>query len=208
MNLPETMPAMVLQGCNLFPHGILPLYIFEPRYRQMLEAALDSDRMFCIGTIDSDGKTEEGGPESPVYTYSTAGLIRACVGNEDGTSNLILQGIRRIRLNGWSQNKPFPVAVVEEMETLPFADEERGIAHVAELRSLVIDLSDTGMPINEKLRESIEQVACPEILADLVAYNFVASVEVRQQLLAMHSLAERYEFLIDRLYKMRDLLAE
>lgn len=208
MKLPETMPAMVLEGCNLFPHGILPLYIFEPRYRQMLEKALDSDRMFCIGTVDSEGKTFEGGPENPVYPYSTAGLIRACVGNEDGTSNLILQGIRRVRFAGWAGNKPFPVANIEEVETLPFRDEEVARDLVTEIRSLVADLSGTGMPINEKLKESIEQVDCPETLADLVAYNFVASVEARQQLLGMESLEERYDFLLDRLRKMREMIVE
>ncbi|MEM7147653.1 MAG: LON peptidase substrate-binding domain-containing protein, partial [Verrucomicrobiota bacterium] len=47
--LPSAAPVMILPDCNLLPHGFLPLFIFEPRYRAMLRDCLESDRLFCIG---------------------------------------------------------------------------------------------------------------------------------------------------------------
>ena len=44
MDLPETAGFMILNGVTLFPHQLLPLHIFEPRYREMLEDALTGDR--------------------------------------------------------------------------------------------------------------------------------------------------------------------
>jgi Lon protease-like protein len=47
--LPRSAPVMVLGGATLFPLGYMPLFIFEPRYRAMLDYALERDRMFCVG---------------------------------------------------------------------------------------------------------------------------------------------------------------
>ena len=51
VTLPEQLPVMPLPGAVLFPHALLPLYIFEPRYRKMLEHALRKHRMFCVTLI-------------------------------------------------------------------------------------------------------------------------------------------------------------
>ena len=95
--LPERMPVMVLSNCFLLPGCLMPLFIFEERYRLMVRYALKADRMFCVGirkrTCGDCGQEE-------VLPYTTAGLIRACVRNEDGTSQLMLHGVRRIRIKG------------------------------------------------------------------------------------------------------------
>ncbi len=51
MKLPAEVPVMPLPGAVLFPYALLPLYIFEPRYRDMLEKALRQHRMFCVALI-------------------------------------------------------------------------------------------------------------------------------------------------------------
>src|SRR5258705_13877356 len=90
--LPKQLPVMALPGSVLFPHALLPLYIFEPRYRAMLEHALAQHRMFCVALINANHAEW-----SSLYDFrptATVGLIRACVGRADGTSNLILQGLQ------------------------------------------------------------------------------------------------------------------
>jgi Lon protease-like protein len=91
VSLPAQVPVMPLPGALLFPHALLPLYIFEERYRKMLEYSLRDHRMFSVALI----KPERGKWESPSDFFHIAGvgLIRACVGQADGTSNLILQGL-------------------------------------------------------------------------------------------------------------------
>jgi Lon protease-like protein len=106
VTLPAQMPVMVLSDCYLFPGCFLPLFIFEERYREMLKHALDGDRMFCIGTRISKS-------DDSVLPWSTAGLVRACVKQPDGTSHVMLYGIRRINLNAWSDDRPFRIAEIE-----------------------------------------------------------------------------------------------
>ncbi len=68
---------MVLPNAVLFPHSLLPLHIFETRYRQMLSHCLDGDRMFSVGLV-RDGVSE---PDSldDIWPVAGVGLIRACV---------------------------------------------------------------------------------------------------------------------------------
>ena len=48
IEIPNTLPAMTLRGVVLFPSAMMPLRIFEPRYREMLNDVLSQDRMFAI----------------------------------------------------------------------------------------------------------------------------------------------------------------
>ena len=84
---------MVLPGAVLIPNAMLPLHIFEPQYRAMLRWCLERDRLFCLA-LGSPGEMEAG-PEH-FAAIGGIGLVRACVGVEDGTSNLILQGLARV----------------------------------------------------------------------------------------------------------------
>src|SRR2546422_6295726 len=97
--LPKKLPVMPLPGAVLFPHALLPLYIFEPRYRQMLKHALTHHRMFCVALIKPH--CAEWQSAADFFHTAGVGLIRACVEREDGTSNLILQGLERVRFTGF-----------------------------------------------------------------------------------------------------------
>ena len=107
MKLPSEVAVMTLPEATLFPQALLPLYIFEPRYRQMLADALHSNRMFSVA-MQRPGSTREA--PSPV---AGLGLIRVSVGHRDGTSHLILQGIARVELEQavrLSERAPFAEA--------------------------------------------------------------------------------------------------
>ena len=115
VTLPKQLPVMPLPGVVLFPHALVPLYIFEPRYRQMLQHALQQHRIFCV-TLIKPSCPEWHAPED-FFHVATAGLIRACVGRDDGTSNLILQGLQRVRFAGFEQEAPFPIARIDIVES-------------------------------------------------------------------------------------------
>ena len=120
-DLPTQVPVIILPGCALLPGVKLPLYIFEPRYRAMLADVLMGDRLFCIGTALEEEESGEDGLSPAVHRHSTMGLVRSCVGSEDGTSHLVLLGLTTIRIVEWvdSNEKPYPLAkiIVAEPET-------------------------------------------------------------------------------------------
>src|SRR5436853_1800117 len=83
----------------------------------MVEHALHHHRMFCV-TLIKPSCPEWHAPED-FFHFATAGLIRACVGRGDGTSNLILQGLQRVRFTGFRQETPFPIAQIEPLTSTP-----------------------------------------------------------------------------------------
>src|SRR5919201_6577507 len=115
VTLPRQLPVMPLPGAVLFPHALLPLHIFERRYRRMLDYALHHHRMFCVALI-KPSCPEWRAPED-FFHLATVGLIRACVGRGDGTSNLILQGLQRVRFASFEQETPFPIARIDAVES-------------------------------------------------------------------------------------------
>jgi len=103
VKLPREVPIMTLPNATLFPQALLPLYIFEPRYRQMLTDALHSHRMFSVAMQRPDRMRETPLPVAGL------GLIRVSVGHKDGTSHLILQGITRVELGESVRTRPYRI---------------------------------------------------------------------------------------------------
>src|SRR5208337_5533582 len=138
MKLPHEVPVMTLPNATLFPQALLPLYIFEPRYRQMLADALHSNRMFSVA-MQRPGTTRE--TPSPV---AGLGLIRVSVGHRDGTSHLILQGLARVELEEAVRYKPYRIQRIKPLKTPP-CDNVTVDALVAKVRELLEERIQCGL---------------------------------------------------------------
>jgi len=193
VTLPKQLPVMPLPGAVLFPHALLPLYIFESRYRKMLEHALQQHRMFCV-TLIKPSCPDWHAPED-FFHFATAGLIRACVGRGDGTSNLILQGLRRVRFTGFKQEKPFPIASIEAVDSRePTTVETEALG--TKVIELYGSLKHDRRQLPAKLDGYLSELRDLEMLADLMASTFVSDPLRRQRLLEEHSVNKRLRFLI------------
>jgi Lon protease-like protein len=194
--LPDEVPVMPLPGALLFPHALLPLHIFEPRYRAMLEHALREQRMFSVALIRP--QRNQWNSTDDFFHVAGIGLIRACVGRNDGTSDLILQGLRRVRFTGFQQSAPFPVARIE-----PVASDATSSVETDALGAKVIELysklKGTGRQLPEKVDKYLSHLTDMEMLADLMAATFVNDPLRRQQLLEELSLNRRLRLLIQYL---------
>ncbi|MGI9087704.1 MAG: LON peptidase substrate-binding domain-containing protein [Chthoniobacterales bacterium] len=197
ITLPNAVPVMPLPGALLFPHALLPLFIFEPRYREMLAHALSKHRMFCVALINphrGDWRSVED-----FHHVAGVGLIRACVGRADGTSNLILQGLHRVRFTRFIQDAPFPIAEIEPLVSIP---PENSLQHEA-LSARVFDLYEkfkhSGRAFPEKVDQYLADLTDPEMLADLMSATFISDPLRRQELLEELSVAERLRLVIQYL---------
>jgi Lon protease-like protein len=193
MELPPQVPVMPLSGAVLFPHALLPLYIFEPRYREMLEHALNHQRMFCV-TLVKPSCPDWHAPED-FFHLATVGLIRACVGRSDGTSNLILQGLQRVRLTEFEQETPFPVAKIDIVESRD-ATTVKTEALAEKVLELYRKLKRDGRTLPARVDRYLSQLNDVEMLADLVASTFVSDPLRRQHVLEESSINQRLRLII------------
>ena len=196
ITLPDHVPVMPLPGALLFPHALLPLHIFEPRYREMLEVALREQRMFSVALIKPQ-RTQWKSTDD-FFPIAGVGLIRACVGRSDGTSNLILQGLARVRFTGFEQSAPFPIARIEPLESDAASTVETD-ALGAKVIELYSKLKSTGRQLPEKVDKYLAHLTDMEMLADLMAATFVNDPLRRQELLEELSLNRRLRLVIQYL---------
>ena len=97
----------------LFPHGVLPLHVFEPRYRAMTEHCLANDARFGVVLIERG--SEVGGGEQRFAVGTTARIVQA--GRvDDGRWVLVTVGEQRVRVSHWLPDDPYPIADVDVLD--------------------------------------------------------------------------------------------
>jgi Lon protease-like protein len=184
---------MALPNAVLFPHSLLPLHIFEPRYRDLLAHSLDGDRMFSVALMKKG--IDEAVAVDDLCPVAGVGLIRACVGNENGTSNLVLQGLARVRLVDWMPEKSFRLAKVELVKSNP-GNLVEADALSEKVKEFCTRIEEIGVPLPPNLMDHLRQIDSPEILSDVVAAAFVGEPFQRQKLLEAYEVCERLRLLI------------
>ena len=115
--LPPTLPLFPLPNAVLFPGVYLPLHIFEPRYRAMVQDALDGDRIIGM-TLLKPGFEAEYEERPPIYPIGCAGLIAHAEPLPHGRFNIVLQGLERFRVIDEDQSQAYRVARIELLDAL------------------------------------------------------------------------------------------
>lgn len=187
---------MVLPRTLLFPHTMLPLFIFEPRYRAMLRWALERDRMFCVALMKPGVK--EATSVDDFFHVAGIGMVRASVTQDDGTSHLMLQGLARVRFRNFTQLEPFRIAELEELPSVAPTDDDAA-DFSATVRELCAGHQLGGFQLPEKLDEYLERMDDPDVLADSVAHAFIRDPFRQQELMEEPDTAARLAALIRHL---------
>ena len=200
MVIPEKLPIMALPGTCLFPGGRIPLHIFESKYRDMLKDVLSGDRMFCIGNLEQSGT--ELDDNNNISPFTTAGLLRACVLNHDGTANLILEGVKRVKILSIENNKPYKVGKVQIVETT-VNNYERVQSDSYKLKSILkrnyFDYSNSDQEM--QLNQILQNLNSPEDTINFAAQHFITHQAILQKLLSLASLDDQFDLIVNVLDK-------
>ncbi len=198
IEIPEQAGAILLPNAVTFPHGTLPLHIFEPRYRKMLEDAFEADFMICVANLQAE---ETPDPSACTSKVGIIGLIRVSKEQEDGRSNLILHSVSRVEFLSWETDSTYPRANIKPIANItePASDStELLIASLRDATSRVLAQCPDELvsQINDTLDRVSEDLA---ILTDVIAQQFVSDNYVRQSLLEDNNPTQRAETLIRHL---------
>ena len=200
LRIPEKLGAILLPDCTLFPHGALPLHIFEPRYRQMLTDALEGDCMFCVGRLTG---TELPDLAACTARVGTAGLIRASREQPDGRSELVLHGVCRVTFTDWLPGKAYPYACIAPISSPPL-DETISASEARRLREAV-EATLLGFPdeVVNQIRDLLDRASDPAVMSDAISQQFVQDAELRQALLEETNVTQRIDTIIAHLRTLR-----
>jgi ATP-dependent Lon protease len=133
--------------------------------------------------------------EEEVEKIAGAGLVRACIRNDNGTSNLILQGVSRILFSGWEQLEPYRIAKVQPLLSIGGESLELD-SKVIRLHALCSLFKEKGIELPSQFEAYLNQITNIGVITDLVASTLVANASVRQQLLEEVEISKRLDKLL------------
>ncbi len=191
--LPRLIPIFPLPNVVLFPNVFLPLHIFEPRYREMVDEALKGDRIIGMVLLRPGWQTDyEGRP--PVYPVGCAGVITHAERLNDGRFNIVLRGMEKFTIRGEEGGHAYRMAIVETI------DEPPASIWRAEMQTHRQRLEALLMPHTERRTDLKIPSAMPDedLVNALAQYLELEPVE-RQALLERNGLLDRCRSLIDLL---------
>lgn len=167
-------------GIVLLPTEQIPLHIFEPRYRELIEECLETGEEFGLVLADDDGSLAEIGTRARV----TEVLERF----DDGRLDVVVEGGERFRLVGLTEGRTFRTAEVAPVEDVDDPADPDDVARVLGLFDRLLELTGA---IVERPEPDVERVSFA------VAARFEFAPELKQGLLSLLSERERVELLGD-----------
>ena len=194
----SALPLFPLPSVVLFPRAVLPLHIFEDRYRAMTADALAGDRRIAMALLKPGWeKSYYGRP--PIEPVVCVGEILSSEKLSDGKYNFLLQGTTRARIiRELPSDKPYRLAELSPLEQVPALDIDLEPAR-RRIEQLFTKSSLARTAAAEQFaRLARSHLSTPEI-ADLAAFTFVDDVAIKQSLLAETDVRQRVQRTIELL---------
>jgi Lon protease-like protein len=190
----------------LFPGENLPLHIFEPRYRLMINECQQEDKPFGIVLMRPESEHLQEEP----YAVGTMAEIVALDQLEDGRMNLIARGLQRFRILSQHRQKPYLSGLVEVYEDI--AGQELTLTNYAnQARELFDSYLQILLEVVGKQDIDFNLPTAPEEISHFIAYFLDVQNERKQQFLELTStkqrLVEEIDILRHELPVMRQMLS-
>jgi Lon protease-like protein len=189
-----------LPNVVLFPHAILPLHIFEPRYRQMTEDALADDRRVTIIQIRPMANGTPWTEPDPIVDVGCLGRIVEHKRLPDGRFHLLLLGTKRVRiLRELVSPKPYRIAkatFLEDREDAEGSDSRRN-----DLLELFLEVFQQTHDLDPDLARMLHSNLPMGVLSDIIAHALDLSASEKQSLLNEPRVYQRVEILLGILGK-------
>lgn len=193
------LPVFPLPGLVFFPGSLLPLHIFEARYRAMTRFCIDFEHPMAVGMI-RDG--EEHLPQPGVVELMGAGRIARAQELPDGRFNVVLAGLTRVRLieefplrDGY---RVFRSEAVEDLDERPATVQQA----LRTIRACTGGLASTMPGAARALGDILERGLPPSQAADALASVAFGEPLARQEMLEELDVGERLERVAARLVEL------
>jgi uncharacterized protein len=178
----EALPIFPLPNCVLLPGGLLPLHVFEPRYRELTRDSLGSHQLMAVARLRPGYETTYYG-RPPVYERCGVGRIICSEELPDGRFALLLRGVARIEI---ARELP-PERAYRQVQARVLTDAECNKTEALDHHRKLIQLCDRLAEVIEKggpqLRDLVRAFEDPGACADAIAAALVMDADARQELI-------------------------
>ncbi len=192
--IPEVLPILPLRNTVAFPFGVMPIAVGIPRSVQLIQEAVQGDRLIGLVAMKRP-ELDEPGPED-VYQVGTLALIQRVIqSDEDESLQVIIQGIERFKVVEWLPADPYLRARIQiAPETVEESLEMDALTR--SLLDLARRLASLMPQVPDEIVEFLAGVKDRRLLVYLVAANIRMDMETAQELLEIDTLTEKMRRLI------------
>jgi len=198
-----TVPLFPLSTVVFFPNTLLPLHVFEPRYKQMVQDVSASERIIGMALLKPGWESNyHGNPE--VYDVVGMGRIVSSETFEDGRINIVLYGLKRVKILEIMKESPYRIARVEIVENTRCASEEIYRSRIEDL------IMKWNFGLDEKRKSHRINISTKiplESLTDALATLIFSNVFEKQSLLEEPSVQRRAEIITRELQTRLDIIS-
>ena len=197
------IPLFPLSTVVFFPNTLLPLHVFEPRYKQMVQDVIESEKIIGMALLKPGWESNYyGNPE--VFDVVGMGRIVSSEMFKDGRINIVLFGLKRVKIEEIVQDKPYRLARVSILENTPSAGDEAYRARIEELINkwnFILDEEQKSHRININTKLPLDS------LTDALATLILSNIFDKQTLLEEPSVDNRAEAIIKDLETRLDIVS-
>jgi ATP-dependent Lon protease len=187
--LPDILPVLPLYDTVLFPKMVLPLVVMQKESVQLIDEAMAKER--TIGLLVSKATSEEKtSKREDLHDVGTSALILKMAKSEDSRAQILVQGLGRFKLDGFTEEKPYLMARVIHLQEKETKDTETEalMSNIIQLFAKVVDLSPVLPQEISLMAKSIQE---PGTLANMVASSINATPAEKQVVLEINNVKKR-----------------
>jgi len=186
----ETLAVLPLRDIVVFPHMIVPLFVGRDKSVRALEAVMKEDKQILL-VAQKNAAQDDPSPED-IYRVGTVSTILQLLKLPDGTVKVLVEGVRRARINRFTETDSYFEVEAENLER--HDDESK---EVEALARTVVSQFEQYIKLNKKIAPevlvSVNQIDEPSKLADTVASHLGLKISDKQELLEISATSERLE---------------
>ncbi|MEZ4401788.1 MAG: LON peptidase substrate-binding domain-containing protein [Kofleriaceae bacterium] len=190
-----------LPNAVLLPGGLMPLHVFEDRYRDMVRDCLDGSRLLAIARLRPGYQTDYQG-RPPVFPHAGLGRIIACEETDDGRYLIVVRGVARVELGPeLPPVRSYREVIATLLPDAPAPADAVAVAH-GQLLALCERLCQALDRGADEVRALLASCSCPGACADAIAAALVFDHDERQALLERLDPAERLDRVADHVGRL------
>ncbi|HKO74749.1 MAG TPA: LON peptidase substrate-binding domain-containing protein, partial [Gaiellaceae bacterium] len=176
----EVLPILPLKETVVFPDSMTPLAVGQERSIQLVDEAVANDSTIALVTTRNSG--DEATSADDIYDVGTAALIHKMIRVPDGTLRILVQGVRRVRMDRLVQTEPYLVGEFSDLPDIegPETEVEALARNVETLFSRIIGLVPY---LPDELQLAAANAEDPSALANLIATTMRLKTPEKQELL-------------------------
>lgn len=205
LQIPEKLPVLPLRDVVTFPYMILPLLVSLDKAIHAVDQALIQNRMILL--LTQRNQEVESPTPGEMYEIGTVGMVIRMLKMPDQGVRVLVQGIARAQVEGWSEGLSFLEAKVKVLEELaPDATALEIEALMRNVREAMEKMAALGKNISPEIMAISSNMSDPGRLADLAASNLMLKIEDAQVVLSILEPVKRLRRIYDLLTREIELL--